>query len=341
VAGAASGAEVKPSVKILLASRIDPGAESRLRAAHDVSCAFGAPPETLAPAIADREVLVFRSGVQITAPVLEAAPRLRLIVRAGSGMDNIDLAPVERRRIAFVRIPGPGAYAVAEMAFAQMLALARNLLRADRLLRQGRFAKAEMTGYLLQGKTLGVVGAGNIGSKVGQMGVAWGMRVIGCTENGGPKEIERLAALGIRRATLDEVLRRSDFVSVHVPLQDSTRNLIDADALARMKRGAFLVNLARGGVVDERALHHALATGHLAGAGLDVHEREGDGQISPLAGLDNVVLTPHIGASTHDSQREIGERIVETIDSFAGAAGLASEEELLEPGPGLRRCRIG
>ena len=326
-------------MKILLASRIDPGAESRLRASHDVSCAFGAPPEILAPAIADRDVLVFRSGVQITAPVLEAAPHLRLIVRAGSGMDNIDLASVERRRIAFVRIPGPGARAVAEMAFAQMLALARNLLRADQLLRQGRFAKAEMTGYLLQGKTLGVVGAGNIGSKVGEMGVAWGMRVIGCTENGGPREIERLAALGIRRVTLDEVLRRSDFVSVHVPLQDSTRNLIDADALARMKRGAFLVNLARGGVVDERALHHALATGHLAGAGLDVHEREGDGQISRLAGLDNVVLTPHIGASTHDTQREIGERIVETIDSFAGEAGCADEEELLEPAPALRRSR--
>jgi D-3-phosphoglycerate dehydrogenase / 2-oxoglutarate reductase len=337
----ARGAEVEASVKILLASRIDPGAESRLRAAHDVTCAFGAPPEPLARAIADREVLVFRSGVQITAAVLESAPRLRLIVRAGSGMDNIDLAPVERRRIAFVRIPGPGAQAVAEMAFAMMLALARNLLRADRGMRQGRFAKTEMTGYLLQGKTLGVVGAGNIGSKVGQLGVAWGMRVLGCTENGGQKDVERLAALGIRRTTLDEVLRRSDFVSLHVPLQDSTRNLIDAGAFSRMKRGAFLVNLARGGVVDERALHHALATGHLAGAGVDVHEREGDGLVSPLAGLENVLLTPHIGASTHDSQREIGERIVETIDSFAGAAGLASEEELLEPGPGLRRCRIG
>ena len=326
-------------MKILLASRIDPGAESRLRTAHDVTCAFSAPPDVLAPAIADREVLVFRSGVQITAPVIEAAPGLRLIVRAGSGMDNIDLAPVERRQIPLVRIPGPGAQAVAEMAFAQMLALARNLLRADRLMRQGRFAKAEMTGYLLQGKTLGVIGAGNIGSKVGRMGVAWGMRVIGCTENGGPKEIERLAALGIRRAALDEVLRRSDFLSVHVPLQDSTRNLIDADALARMKRGAFLVNLARGGVVDELALHHALATGHLAGAGLDVHAREGDGQVSPLAGLENVVLTPHIGASTHDTQREIGERIVETIDTFAGGAGCAAEEELLEPGPALRQCR--
>ena len=324
-------------MKILLASRIDPAAESRLRAAHDVTCAYGAPEPELRAAIADREVLVFRSGVQITAGVIDAAQQLRLILRAGSGMDNIDLAAVERRGIVFERIPGPGARAVAEMAFALMLALARNVLRADRGLRQGRFAKAEMTGYLLQGKTLGVVGAGNIGSKVGQMGAVWGMRVLGCTENGGEHDVARLAALGIRRAALDEVLRRSDFVSLHVPLKDSTRNLIDADALARMKRGAFLVNLARGGVVDERALHHALATGHLAGAALDVHEREGDGCVSPLAALDNVVLTPHIGASTHDSQREIGEQIVRVIGSTGDSADL--EEEL--HGAGSRRRLSG
>jgi phosphoglycerate dehydrogenase-like enzyme len=323
-------------VRILLASRIDPGAESRLRAAHEVATAFGAPEPELCLAIADRDALVFRSGVQITSRVIEAAHRLRLIVRAGSGMDNIDLAAVERRGLRFERIPGPGAQAVAEMAFALMLALARNLLPADRRIRQGRFAKQEMTGYLLCGKTLGVVGAGNIGSKVGRMGAAWGMKVLGCVENGGPGQAERLAAHGIRRASLDEVLRRSDFVSIHVPLQDSTRLLIDDAALARMKRGAFLVNLARGGVVDEQALLRALASGQLAGAGVDVHEREGDGAISPLAGLENVVLTPHIGASTHDSQREIGEEIVRAIESFEGDAGTPGEG-ILEADPEPRR----
>src|SRR5262245_5412819 len=328
----------RADVKILLASRIDPGAESRLRAAHDVTCAYGAPEPALVRAIADREVLVFRSGVQITGAVIDAAPHLGLIVRAGSGMDNIDLAAVERRAIHLERIPGPGARAVAEMAFALMLALARKLLPADRLLRQGRFAKPEMTGYLLHEKTLGVVGAGNIGSLVGQMGLAWGMRVLGCTENGGEAMAARLAALGIQRVALAELLRRSDFVSVHVPLQASTRNLIDADALAHMKRGAFLVNLARGGVVDERALHAALVSGHLGGAALDVHEREGDGAVSPLAGLENVVLTPHIGASTHDSQRRIGELIVRAIEGFAG--GTAGGGEGI-PEPGSRRLQCG
>jgi phosphoglycerate dehydrogenase-like enzyme len=324
-------------VKILLASRIDPAAESHLRAAHDVTCAYGAPEPELCRAIADREVLVFRSGVQITAGVIEAAAGLGLVVRAGSGMDNIDLAALERRPIRFERIPGPGARAVAEMAFALMLALARKVLPADRLLRKGRFAKPEMTGYLLHEKTLGVVGAGNIGSQVGQMAAAWGMRVLGCTENGGEAGVARLAALGIQRTPFGELLRRSDFVSVHVPLQASTRNLIGPDAIARMKRGTFLVNLARGGVVHERALHAALVSGHLAGAGLDVHEREGDGALSPLAGLENVVLTPHIGASTHDSQRRIGELIVQAIEGFA--SGAAGGEGI--PEPGTRRFQGG
>ncbi len=324
-------------MKILVASRIDPYAEDRLRASHDVRCAYGAPEAELCRAIADRDVLVFRSGVKITATVLEAAPKLSLIVRGGSGLDNIHLPTVERRGIRFERIPGPGAQAVAEMAFALMLALARNVLRADRLMRQGRFAKSEMTGYLLHGKTLGVVGAGNIGSTVGRMGVAWGMRVLGCTENNAEKEAQRLAELGIRRTSFDEVLRRSDFLSVHVPLQDSTRHLIGEGAIARMKRGATLVNLARGGVVDEEALLRALASGHLAGAGLDVHDREGDGVVSPLAGFDNVVLTPHIGASTHDSQREIGEVIVRTIESFEGGAETIGEG-LPAPDAQLLRC---
>ena len=324
-------------MKILVASRIDPVAEARLRESHSVTCAYGAAEAELCRAISDREVLVFRSGVKITAAVLDAAPELRLIVRGGSGLDNIDLPTVERRGIRFERIPGPGAQAVAELAFALMLVLARNVLRADRLMRQGRFAKPEMTGYLLHGKTLGVVGAGNIGSKVGQLGAAWGMRVLGCTENGGEKELQRLAQHGIRRTTFDELLRRSDFVSVNVPLQDSTRYLIDEHAIARMKRGAILVNLARGGVVDEAALQRALANGQLAGAGLDVHEREGDGNVSPLAGFDNVVLTPHIGANTHDTQREIGEVIVRTIESFEGETA-TDGDGLPEPDGTLHRC---
>jgi phosphoglycerate dehydrogenase-like enzyme len=250
-------------------------------------------------------------------------------MRAGSGIDNIDLDYVFENDIKLVRIPGPGAKAVAEMSFALMLALARNVLKADRLLRQGHWAKHELTGHLLQGKVLGVVGAGNIGIRVGHLGHAWGMEVLGCVEHPTPEAAFRLSRSGIRLAPLPAVLAGSDFVSLHVPLQASTRNLINAESLAQMKPGAFLVNLARGGVVDEAALYEALRSGHLAGAALDVHEREGQGKISPLAELENVILTPHIGAGTIDSQREIGEIILESIHSYL--AEKAGQELILTP----------
>ena len=305
-------------MKILIASSIDPHAIKELEKCHDVTCAFGAGEDELVEKISGAEVLVFRSGVQINARVLEAgAPTLFLLLRAGSGTDNIDLDYVARHGLRLVRIPGPGAKAVAELAFSLMLGLARNVQQADRLLRDGVWAKGEMTGFLLTGKTLGIVGAGNIGARVGELGAAWGMRVVGCVENADPRHEADLAAKNIEVMSLRDVLSQADFVSVHVPLQDSTRNLLDADAILSMKKGAFLVNLARGGVVDEEEVYSALLSGQLAGAGFDVHANEGATFSSPLAELDNVILTPHIGASTHDSQREIGEIICEFVATSA------------------------
>jgi D-3-phosphoglycerate dehydrogenase len=220
---------------------------------------------------------------------------------------------VRRRGIRFIRIPGPGAKAVAELSFAMMLALARDLFWADSSWRAGRWVKSQARGRLLTGRVLGIVGAGNIGSRVGELGAAWGMTVLGCVEHPGPGVEAALARRGVQLVGMPEVLSRSDFVSVHVPLQESTRSLIDADAMASMKRGSYLVTLARGGVVDEVALRQALESGHLAGAGLDVHAVEGDGNVSPLAGFPNVILTPHIGASTVDSQREIGAILIACI----------------------------
>ena len=303
-----------PEVKLILASSIYPDAVEKLQQEHDVVCAFNAKDDVLKSLIQDREVLIFRSGVNISAEVMGSAPDLKLLIRAGNGMDNLDSKYVEEHGIRFVRIPEPGARAVAEMSFALMLALARRILEADRLTRQGKWAKSEMTGYLLTEKVLGIVGAGNIGSRVGQLGAAWGMIPIGCVEHPSPAAAARLAEKGIRLTDFAEVVSTADFVCIHVPLQASTRNLIDAAALAQMKPGAFLVNLARGGVVDEEALYQAMTNGgSLRGAALDVHKQEGDGKISPLAGLPNVILTPHIGAMTFDSQREIGRRVVEIL----------------------------
>ncbi len=302
-------------MKILIASPIDSEAIEKLGERHHVVCAFGASEDTLQEFVRDREVLVFRSGVNITAPVMECAPDLKLLIRAGSGIDNLDVEYARRRGLKLTRIPGPGAQAVAEMSFTFMLALSRNLLRADRLTRQGRWAKYELGGYLLKGKILGIVGTGNIGSRVGQMGAAWGMRVIGCDENQSPAFAAELAEKGVRLTSFDEVVSTADFISLHVPLNNSTRHLIDAGVLDRVKTGAFLIDLARGGVVDEQALYKALTeSGGLSGAALDVHEKEGEGKISPLAELPNVILTPHIGAMTVDSQREIGHLVIETVE---------------------------
>jgi D-3-phosphoglycerate dehydrogenase len=303
-------------MKILFASSIFPGAIEKIKEEHEVICAFNAKEEELKKQIKDCEVLVFRSGVQISAEVMECAPTLKLLIRAGSGIDNVDVGYVRRKGLRLVRIPGPGAKAVAEMSFALLLALARNVLEADRLTRQGIWAKHELTGFLITGKTLGIIGAGNIGSRVGQLGVAWGLEVVGCVEFPNPAVASKLWEKGIRLADIDEVLAKADFVSIHVPLKDSSRNLINAEAFAKMKPGAFLVNLARGGVVDESALYKALKEGRLLGAALDVHATEGNGTISPLAEFNNVILTPHIGAGTFDSQREIGDIVIETLNSY-------------------------
>lgn len=309
-------------MKILVATPIHNETLEKLKVQHDVICAFNGSKEVLQAKIVDREALIFRSGVQITGEVMECAPNLRLLIRGGSGVDNIDLDYVRDHGIHLVRVPGPGAKAVAEMTFGLMLVLARNILRSDCLLRQGHWTKHEMTGYQLRGKTLGIVGAGNIGSKTGELGVAWGMNVIGCVERPTPVIAERLAAKGIRLTDFDEVLTGADFLSLHVPLKESTYRLIDADALSRMKPGAYLINMARGGVVDEAALYKALVDARLRGAALDVHEQEGEGKISPLAELPNVVLTPHIGAGTYDSQSEIGDIIMETVTRFAAGEAL-------------------
>jgi phosphoglycerate dehydrogenase-like enzyme len=210
------------------------------------------------------------------------------------------------------------------MTFALMLAAARQVVLADGLLRRGRWAKSELVGYNLAGKTLGVVGLGSIGTTVARLGRAWGMGVVGTVAHPTEQRRRDLAAEGIELLALDELLPRAEFVTIHVPLDDTTRVLIGAGELARMKPGAFLVNIARGGVVDERALRDVLLTGHLAGAGVDVHAAEGEGVLSPLADLPNVVLTPHIGASTVDAQREIGREVVRIVDAFAATLAPAT-----------------
>ncbi len=308
-------------MKILIVSPISNHAVEALADKHEVLCAFNAPQEEIKRQIVGCDVLIFRSGPDINADVMRCSPELSLLIRAGSGLDNLDLDYVKDNKIALRRIEAPGARAVAELSFAFMLSLARQIHRADLLLRKGYWAKHELTGLLLFGKTLGIYGAGNIGATVGRMGAAWGMNVIGCVEAPSTSRERELAKSGIRLTSAEEVLSKADFLSLHVPLQPSTQGLIDRDALALMKPTAFITNLARGGVVDEQAILEALQNGRLAGAGMDVHALEGDGYISPLAGLPNVILTPHIGSGTIDTQNAIGEEVIEMVDAHAANSG--------------------
>ena len=306
-------------MNILIASSISKTAIEKLTENHDVICAFNAPEEKLASLAGDRDVIIFRSGVKISAKVMSAAPNLKFLIRAGSGLDNLDVDYSAKRGLQLVRIPEPGAKAVAELSFAFMLALSRNLVYADREWKKGHWVKGEFKGYLLRGKVLGVVGAGNIGSLVGQMGSFWGMTVLGCVDEKEytPELKATLTSKGIRLTTFEEVVSNADYLTVHVPLMDSTRNLIDKKVMQKMKPGSYLMSLARGGVVNEKDLLEELTSGErLRGAALDVHENEGEGKVSPLASLPNVVLTPHMGAQTVDSQREIGERVLEEVDKF-------------------------
>ncbi|HZN38541.1 MAG TPA: NAD(P)-dependent oxidoreductase [Planctomycetota bacterium] len=307
-------------MRILVASPVFPSALEELRKNHDVVVAVDAPAHDLKRLIVDRHALVFRSGVQITADVMRCAPDLELLIRAGSGLDNLDMDYVRQKGLQLTRIPEPGARAVAELAFGFMLALSRQISLADGLLRRGKWAKHQIQGHLLEDKTLGIYGAGNIGCLVGQMGASWGMRVIGCVEHPSTERAAELATRAMQLASPDEVLSRSDYLSLHVPLKDSTRNLLDDQTIARMKPGAFLINMSRGGVVVEAALARALHSGHIAGAGVDVHAQEGQGAISPLAEFENVILTPHMGAGTIDSQRKIGERVLQIVGAHRGRA---------------------
>jgi phosphoglycerate dehydrogenase-like enzyme len=304
-------------MRILVACALDPLALDRLSRDHEVESCPHPTAGDLAQRIRGKDALVLRSGVSVTRAILESTPELALIVRAGSGVDHIDLREVHRRGIELVRIPTPGARAAAELTFSLMLALARHLIPMDAQLREGRWAKHDFEGVLLSGKTLGVVGAGNVGSLVGKLGAAWGMRVLGCVGRPRAETSSKLRRLGVEHATFDEVMGQADFLSLHVPLHDSTRGLISMEALAKVKPGAFLINMAHANVVDTLALYHALRSGkRLRGAALDVHENEGAACLSPLRHLPNVILTPHVGAMTTETQREIGANVLRIVEDF-------------------------
>ena len=266
----------------------------------------------LADMIGEFDGLAIRSATKVTEALLERAPRLKVVGRAGIGVDNVDVPACTRRGIVVMNTPLGNAITTAEHAMAMMLALARHIPQANLSTHAGKWEKSKFMGIELTGKLLGIIGAGNIGSIVASKAIGYGLHVQAydpfLTE-------ERAARLGIHKVDLDTLLATSDIVSLHVPKTPETAGIISASALNQMKAGSMLINCARGGLVDELALRAALESGHLRGAALDVFEVE-PARENPLFGLDNVICTPHLGASTVEAQEKVAIQIANQISDF-------------------------
>jgi len=299
--------------KVLIADKLSARAVELFKARGvEVSLKTGLDEAGLVAAIDGYDGLAVRSATKVTAKVLAAGANLKVVGRAGIGVDNIDLQAATARGIVVMNTPYGNAVTTAEHAIALLMALARQIPQADRSTQAGKWEKSRFMGVELSGKTLGVVGCGNIGAIVAERAHGLHMRVIAYDPLLLP---ERAASLHLERVELEELYKRADFVTLHVPLTNETRHMIDRSSLARMKKGVRIVNCARGGLVDEAALRAALDAGHVAGAACDVFERE-PATDSPLFGQANFVATPHLGASTEEAQENVAIQLAEQISDF-------------------------
>ena len=309
---------MSPQKTVLVSDAIAEAGVAKLRTAgFTVDVKTGLKPEAIAPIIGNYDAWIVRSDTKATKDLIGKGSRLKVIARAGVGLDNVDTKAAESRGIRVLNTPGATSISVAEHAIGLMLALYRHIPEADRTMRSGAWEKKRFEGRELNGKTLGLVGLGRIGQEVAKRAIALGMKVI-ANRSRVTKASDDLSALGIRVLPLERLLPQSDIVSLHCPLTDTTRGLINAPTLGLMKKGAILVHCARGGVVDEAALGKALRSGHLGGAALDVFPEEPVKGTHPLSGIENVILTPHLGASTAEGQDRAGEEVADLVIEALG-----------------------
>jgi D-3-phosphoglycerate dehydrogenase len=289
--------------RILVADPLSESGVAILRAGgrHDVSVQDTISSSALLESIGDYHAVVVRSRTKVTAAVIARGERLRVIGRSGVGLDNIDLAAAERRGVRVVYAPGASAISVAELTLGLLLCLLRRIPDADRSTRAGGWERTRFVGREAFGMTLGIIGFGNIGVEVARRAAPWGLRVLFAD----PLRARPIPpGVAAEEVSLDDLLAAADVVTLHVPLRPETRNLLDGCALSRMRAGAYLINTARGGLVDEAALLAALRSRRIAGAALDVFETEPPAG-SPLLGEPNVIAVPHIGASTREAQERV------------------------------------
>jgi D-3-phosphoglycerate dehydrogenase len=306
-------------MNVAILSPIWPTAIKALQAHHACRLALASPTDSLPEVLRDADAAILRSGVRLDRKLLEAASRLRLIVRAGMGVDSIDCECARERGVRVVCVP-LSAQSVAEHTLGLMLALSHQIVRCDAALRAGRWEKHTGHGRDLFGYHLGLLGFGRIGQRMAGLGRALGMSVSACDRSAEkPAKREAAARLGVRFVSLADLFSNADVVTIHTPLDETTRGLVDASLLATMKQDALLINVGRGGIVDEDSLYLALSYGRLGGAALDVFAREPPGAHALLS-LPNFIGTPHVGAQTRDAQRQVGEAVVKILDAFAAGA---------------------
>lgn len=280
----------------------------------DVTVKTGLKPEVLIELIPPFEVLAVRSQTKVTAAVIAAAKNLKLIVRAGVGLDNVDAAAAQKANIRVENTPNATTVSVAEHTFALMLSLARKIPQAYSSLRSGEWDRKTYQGVELKGKTLAVIGLGRIGQEVAKRAKAFGMHVI---VNDQIQDQEIAEALEIEHFPLEHVVTQADFVTLHIPLDKTTHHLFNLKLLKQMKKGSFLINASRGGIVDESALTQVLQEGPLAGAAMDVFEQEPPAKDNPLLKLPNMIGVPHLGATTSEGQSRAGQEAARIIVEFA------------------------
>jgi len=297
-------------MKVAICDPIDKKAIEELKALNVEIYDFSdLPKEELPEKLEDKEIIIVRSATKVKGELLDALKNAKLIIRGGVGLDNIDLEGAKAKGIKVVNTPEASSISVAELAIGFMLALSRHIVRGTVGLREGKWEKKQLKGTELFGKTLGIIGMGRIGREVAKRAKCLGMNVIATRH---VREIpEELA----KTVSYDELYKEADFISIHIPLTEETRHMISKEAFEKMKDGVVIINCSRGGVVDEKALLEALKNGKVKGAALDVFEVEPPVD-NELLKLDNVIGTPHIGASTKEAQARIGVAIVEKIKGF-------------------------
>jgi D-3-phosphoglycerate dehydrogenase len=300
--------------RILIADKLAEKAASILqKAGHIVDTKLGLSEAELAVIVPGYEAMLVRSAVKVTKKIIDASTDLKVIGRAGTGVDNIDVPAATARGILVMNVPGGNTVTAAEHTIALLFALARNVPQGDASLRAGQWERSRFTGRELTGKTLGLVGFGRIGRAVADRAMGLKMHVAAFDPLVPSFEMDGAGVKAVE--TLDELLAMSDVISVHTPMMASTRGLLNRETLAKAKKGVMIINCARGGVVDEASLVEALASGQVSGAALDVFEKEPPVG-SPLLALPNVVLTPHLGASTKEAQTRVAIAVAEQVRDF-------------------------